>query len=254
VGDNLRASSPGTEEKKGNPMATDARRRQKRLQRRKAKEKAKRRMLARQKSRGFIQQMAAARSAPIVDCLMSSNLWECGLGQVLISRRLPRGNVATSVFIVDVYCLGVKDCLAKIQPEHEYQAFLAWFEDRDTFTPVAPEYARKLIEEAVDYAAGLGFSPHPDYRKAQAIFGEIDAGACTEQFTFGQDGKPSFFAGPNDGPERCRQVLRTLEMNCGEGNYYYTIPLDRFPFDDSVGLLLDDESLGWWVDEPEWEE
>ena len=38
-----------------------------------------------------------------------------GIGEVLVSRRLNNGNVAFSVFLVDMYCLGVKDAFADIR-------------------------------------------------------------------------------------------------------------------------------------------
>ncbi len=236
-------------------MATDARRRQKKLQRRKAKEKAERRLLARQKSLGFGQRLAKARSAPIIHCSMSSELWEAGIGYILLSRRFPGGEVAVGVFLVDVFCLGVKDALARIVPEPEYRfSVYERIANKAPLAHVAPEYARKLVEEAVEYAAGLGLSPHPDYYKAKHIFGDIDAGACAEQFTFGKDGKPLFVAGPYDGPERCRQIMHTLAAHCGEGNYHYLVPLEQYPFDDEDELAWDVDELEWDEGEPEWDE
>jgi hypothetical protein len=106
-----------------------------------------------------------------------------------------------------------------------------------------PSTARKLVEEAVAYAATIGFQPHPDYRKARLIFGDIDASQCDEQFTFGKDGKPYFIGGPYDDMARCRQVINTLQRTCGEGNFHYLIPItadtDILP---APGYIIPDEA------------
>lgn len=41
----------------------------------------------------------------------------------------------------------------------------------------------------------------------------------------GHNGKPHFFAGPDDHPARCHEVSARLERACGKGNYSVTIPL-----------------------------
>ena len=56
--------------------------------------------------------------------------------------------------------------------------------------------ARKLLEEAVAYARGLGRPPHADYEKAVVLFGNANAADSDAQFTFGKDGKPFYCQGP----------------------------------------------------------
>src|SRR6202011_808535 len=97
---------------------------------------------------------------------------------------------------------------------------------RSTYTTkeMPPAAVRKLVEGAVEYARALGLPPHPDYHKAKLIFGTIDPGESKEEFEFGKDGKPFFMAGPNDTPERCRRILKTLEQSCGLDGFHYMIP------------------------------
>lgn len=42
---------------------------------------------------------------------MPNNLFEAGIGNILITRLAPTGELAVASFIVDVYCLGVKKAL-----------------------------------------------------------------------------------------------------------------------------------------------
>lgn len=76
----------------------------------------------------------------------------------------------------------------------------------------------------MEYAKGLGFPPHPDYQKARVLFGDIDSHVSTEEFEYGDLGKPHFIAGPEDNLSRCRFILSVLNKSCGQGNYLFTIP------------------------------
>jgi hypothetical protein len=150
------------------------------------------------------------------------------MSNVLVSRRLPSGNVAFAVFLVDVYCLGVKDVFFNVASRTQYDAKM-YGKMFTEYEPVElkPEAARKLIEGAVEYARGLGLPPHPDYRKAAAIFGGIDASSCTDSFSYGKDGKPLFIAGPYDSPERCIQILDTVAAHCGPNGPHYSMPMEK---------------------------
>jgi hypothetical protein len=205
-------------------MALDPRKRQKKLERRAADRKAKRQQLEGAKQVGLAERLQSEAGHPILHCWVSMDLWTGGLGWVCLSRVLPDGSVAFAVFLVDRYCLGVKNALADITGRFTYESRIVR-EMRSAFTtnPMSPAAARKLVEGAVDYARSLGFPPHPDYQKARHIFGEIDAGECTETFEFGKDNKPFFVSGPHDGPERCRRIVETLERTCGPGGYHYLV-------------------------------
>ena len=200
-------------------MAIDVRKRQKKLERRKAKQKAERRELARRDSRSLAVRLQAASVYPILHCCVSADLWEQGIGYVLMSRQAPNGQVAFAAFLVDVYCLGVKDVMIGVDPMGQYRRDMYdRFSQCRPLIPWKPECARKFVEGAVKYALDLGLPPHADYRVAKLIFGEIQA-ETMQEYTFGKDGKPFFIAGPYDSPARCQQVLRTLERCCGPGGH-----------------------------------
>lgn len=206
-------------------MAVDPRKRRKKLERRKAKQKAERRTLAKLNSRGRPAQLRDAATAPILHCGTTASIWDNGIGQVLISRQLRNGTVAFVVFLVDRYCLGVKDVVMDVAPRADYQDNLYdKITGNDAFLRMKPECVRKLVEGAVAYAGNLGISPHADYRTAKSIFGDIRAEACTEQYEFGNEGKPYFVAGPYDGPARCQDVIRTLHDRCGPDGFHFLVP------------------------------
>ncbi len=130
-----------------------------------------------------------AATAPIHDVLVPNTLFELGIGNLIFSRKLPNGNFAVTAFLVDTFCLGVKDAFYAIISSVKYEEYIrarleSGFAGRMQAQP--PEYVRKLVEDAVAYARELGFDPHPDYKIARQIFGDVEAAACLVHFKFGR--------------------------------------------------------------------
>jgi hypothetical protein len=164
------------------------------------------------------------------EALRSANLFDCGCGYLVVSRFRGDGSVEAGFFLLDVYCLGVKDAgFGHFYSNADYQESLL-----DRLFPngnqvrMTPAAARKLAEDAISYAKGLGFSPGADYKKASRVFGGITTAGCAEQFVFGKDDKPLYIQGPSDSPARVGRILRALEARCGEGGYHYIVVADDF--------------------------
>jgi len=211
-------------------MAISEQKRQKKLQ-----AKKKKRQQARKSSAGGgvgIGNAAAYAQHPIHECLIPSTLFDDGIGNIIWSRRLPGGQIAISGFVLDCFCLGVKNALFGCVSEGEYeQGFKAGLGRNPSavLQTLHPSCLRKLIEGAVDYAAELGFSPHRDYHKAKGIFGDVDATACPTSFQYGKDGKPFYIRGPNEGLKEAEQIVAQLDRRCGKDNYDYLIMAEE-PF------------------------
>jgi hypothetical protein len=172
------------------------------------------------------------------EALRSAKLFDSGCGYLVASRFKADGCVEAGFFLLDVFCLGVKDAdFHRFKSVADYQESLLdrLFRDEEPvrMTPVA---ARKLAEDAVSYARGLGFSPAVDYKKGSRVFGGITTADCDEEFVFGKDGKPLYIQGPSDSPARVERILRVLEARCGEGGYHYIVAADDFePLDREEG-------------------
>jgi hypothetical protein len=169
------------------------------------------------------------------EAMRSANLFDCGCGHLVVSRFRADGSVEAGFFLLDVYCLGVKDAgYHHFFSMADYQESLLdrLFPDGNPVR-MTPAAARKLTENAISYARGFGFSPGADYRKASRVLGGITTADCAEQFVFGKDGKPLYIQGPSDSPARVGRILRALEARCGEGGYHYIVSADDFElFDD----------------------
>ncbi len=197
-------------------MPTDPRKRQKRLERRATRRKDKKQGVAQAHGGGLPAQLSAACQFPVLHCWISNSLEPEGIGWVVLSRAFPNGQVAAVSFLVDLYCLGVKEAFAEVLHRTAYDSkYVRKINTNMPSRSVPPAEARKLLEDAVTYARGLGLAPHADYQQALLLFGDADAAQSNAHWEFGKDGKPFFISGPRDGPERCRHIISTLLKSCG---------------------------------------
>jgi len=65
-------------------------------------------------------QIATASEAPIHEALVPAKLFEVGIGNLFFSRALPDGRIALGSFLLDVFCLGVKNAFVTIVAREEY--------------------------------------------------------------------------------------------------------------------------------------
>jgi hypothetical protein len=163
------------------------------------------------------------------EAFISSKLFEAGIGHVVVSRFKSEGRVESGVFLLDVYCLGVKDAFFTILHVSEHEERLLDRVFRDGRQALSPACARKLVQDAISYARTLGFEPHSDFKQAARVFGGIAADECQTPFTFGKDGKPLYIQGPHDSPVKAERIMKLLHAKCGEGNYHYLAVLGEAP-------------------------
>lgn len=145
-----------------------------------------------------------------------------GLAGVLLARDAGRDRVSVCGWLVDGYCLGVKN---DIGPTVEYRSSLPimvrnFFSDFGGRPVAAPlELAQHLVPGAVDHARGLGFEPAPEADFA-ATRGHLGAWQGPSAIGFGRNGKPFYVSGPHDD---VRRVLRQLERSVGAGNFDHLV-------------------------------
>jgi hypothetical protein len=161
------------------------------------------------------------------EALWPSHLFTEGIGWVILARFKPKGRrVEAAVFLVDVFCLGVKLAVFEAGAPTDYQQRIrSHYVSEFPMVPTEPSCARRLLEQAVEYAANLGFTPHPDYKKAMRPFGGIQAAQCTQEFTFGHQGKPFYRRGPRETEAQARHIIHRLQQRCGVGNFEYLVRL-----------------------------
>ena len=169
---------------------------------------------------------------PIHSCLIQGGLFDCGLGMVVLARKVDIGEIATAALLVDVFCRGIKDVMIHCIGRQEFAHFIASLGVAAPFQPVDPSYARKLLREASGYAEALGFRPPRDFAAAEALFGEVNSDDCDTVFRFGRDGKPCYIPGPNETQGEICKTVQQLRNRVGDDGFTYFVPADEFEFAD----------------------
>jgi hypothetical protein len=143
-----------------------------------------------------------------------------GLVGVLVARRGRPQRLSVCGYLVDTFCLGVKNALGPmVMGDRELPDFRHMFFQSMEPVEAPDELARHLVLGAVDYARSLGFEPHPDLAPAAGHLGEWSGGSA---LTFGRDGVPTFVQGPDDDPAR---VIRTLTRTVGADGFRAVTPI-----------------------------
>lgn len=143
-----------------------------------------------------------------------------GIGPVLVVRKL-RNKRTAALFLVDYYCLGVKNAEHfELSSDEKYRRLLreAFSQFAEGAVQISLTQAQAIVFGSEDYARKLGFEPHRDYAKSKPILGGRP-NALTD-LDFGRDGKPFYFDGPYDNPQK---IIKTLEQSVGVGNFDYMV-------------------------------
>lgn len=167
-------------------------------------------------------------SLPVAQCLVDVNFAKAllrnetseasGLGLVVVARSKGYNRLVVSTYLIDYWCLGVKDVIPPRNcNDSQYKNLV-----RDSYFPFQQEYEEISLEEAqalvwgvVAYAKKLGFEPHRDFEQSKAHLGELTSEI---DLKFGNNGKPCYVEGPYD---NATKIISTLKKSVGEGNFDY---------------------------------
>jgi hypothetical protein len=144
-----------------------------------------------------------------------------GLVSVLVGREQGPSRVRVYGYLVDVYCLGLKDFLGpRAMDRHDLaeltRSHFAAYHAPPLAAPI--ELARHIVFGAIEYARNLGFAPPPGFFPAAAA--HLGPWAGPGAIEFGNQGKPYFIQGPRDDPD---SVMETLERSVGRDNFHYLV-------------------------------
>lgn len=158
------------------------------------------------------------RSLDFHECLINDDWQKSGMASVLISKKMPSGHFIIALYLIDIYCLGLKNVLHKFNVENaEYEEFVEMAYSRyNAVLKIDTVFAHNLIYGAIDYAEDLGFNPHKDFKLLEYLLDPDLISDEIDEIEFGKDGKPLFIEGPDD---NAGQIIRKLKEAVGEGNF-----------------------------------
>jgi hypothetical protein len=128
-------------------------------------------------------------------------------------------------FLLDVYCLGIKNVIFRALEASELAFFITNMEATSPFVAIDPCDARKLLRDLALWAQSMGIAPHRDFAAAERLFGDVRWETSAATFQFGRDGKPLYVAGPNDSPVQIRRRLDDLRNRLGDEGFHYIVPI-----------------------------
>ncbi len=151
-----------------------------------------------------------ARNFPIAHCYCNEDFQETGLAQIIVTRQQPSGKYIKGIFLVDIFCLGVKNTGSMMnQEEDEITETFEKLNEQSGYTMAEVDYqlVHSIIYGGLAYAADIGFSPNPDFMLAQYVLEPREAVELIP-LEFGKDGRPFFVEGPYD---NAKQIMAKLD-------------------------------------------
>ncbi len=177
------------------------------------------------------QALLHARDYPIYGCWIMAGWQDSGITPVVVAREPEPGKIMFGVYMVDIYCLGIKDVFTRTdfslnRFERELPKLCSESPEKCSL-----ELAHEVIYGGLEYAAKLGFEPHSDYYKQHAdlMLDPPDAHPRVDHVVFGYEGKPLYVSGPYDSELKSKSIIKTLERTCGAGNFNYLVSIGEMP-------------------------
>lgn len=84
-----------------------------------------------------------------------------GIGNVIFSRQLSSVRIGVSFFLLDVFCLGVKNAFYRRVDRSEYARMIEKLDRNEPLEEIDPACARKLIEEGRQAVLRVRAERHP---------------------------------------------------------------------------------------------
>lgn len=181
-----------------------------------------------------------ARSLPLYECRINSDWKESGLASIVVARCHTNGNITACSYLVDTYCLGVKDSVFFFsRSEQEYQELIEYYNEQFQFDTVDYALVHNIILAAEEYAEDLGFVPCKSYQQTTRYMLEEDNDDIElMEIECGKDGQPALIFTGEEDVATIKRLKDRLEARVGAGNYTCIYSTDE---DEPSGDLSSEE-------------
>lgn len=152
---------------------------------------------------------------PIYECKVLEHWEEIGISPVYVSRKLNNDLSVLMIYLVNFWCLGLKDTVLKFGISKK--ELIQFYNTVDDLVTISYQDARSLILGSIDFARSIDIAPHSSWDGIPSSFIEAHL-AYEKKFSFGLEGKPYYVSGPND--HELYNVKEVMEKVVkAQGNY-----------------------------------
>ena len=181
-----------------------------------------------------------ARTLPVGKCYIAPPDWqESGMAHIVVTRVRPSGNLVMASFLVDTFCLGVKDaCYHENMTPSDFEEYLNNYRKGMGLEEISYNEAHNIIYGAIAFAEDGGIKPNKEFDPAGYILEEDTEDIPLIEYDFGKNGKHFLIVHPD---KKEMQFYHILKKNLGD-DFEFVIPYgDEDDEDDFEDDFEDDE-------------
>lgn len=148
-----------------------------------------------QKTGGVIPATSECWKFRIHECKVLKNWEETGISPVYVSRELTKDSYVFICYLVDFWCLGLKDTIFKFGASKRDLSQVC--SNCGDLLTISYQDARSMILGAMDFAKAIDIAPHSSWNGIPSSFIESHL-TYEKKFSFGKEGMPFYVSGPDD--------------------------------------------------------
>ena len=174
------------------------------------------------------------RTLPISKCYIAPPDWlESGMAHVIVTRVRPSGNLVMASFLVDTFCLGVKDAgYHENMTPYDFEQYLDNYKNGMGLEEISYNEAHNIIYGAMAFAEEGGIKPSKEFDPAGYILEEDTDDIPLIEYDFGKNGKHFLVVNPD---RKEMPYYHTLKKKLGD-DFEYVMPygedIDNEDFED----------------------
>ncbi len=171
------------------------------------------------------------RNVKIGKCYMTADHdWGEGMGHVIVTREHTGGRVSLAAFLIDRWCIGVKNCFFKLRlDDYELDDVLERAGQATDLEEVSYDEAHNMVWGAVAFAEEAGIKPCKEFALAQYFLEDDTDDIPLVEYDYGKDGKHFLVANNN---LELTKYLPLLKKNLNESEYSFMVQ-DDDTFEDN---------------------
>lgn len=170
-----------------------------------------------------------ARLLPLWKCYINESWYDMGKGSLIIARRHSNGNVTCGFYLIDLFCVGMKDSFYLYNiPGNEFENVLDEMSEKEDLLEIEYSLAHNIIYGSMDFADSFSFKPHKSFQLTKYILEDDQQDIEYISIPFGIDNKPAVVVSSRD-PKL--KIINHLKKTVGEDNF---IVMDESEFENEI--------------------